>query len=79
LGFEHPFTGEYLAFTDYLPQDLSDALHRLEKRTLGRTPAGEEVLSALAQAAARGGILDYGGYGDSDADKGSDAPSESDH
>ena len=57
LGFEHPSTGAYLQFTDYLPGDLHGALARLQDRTLGRTPAGEEVIAALNEAKAQGGIL----------------------
>ena len=57
LGFEHPSTGEYLLFTDYLPDDLSAALARLDGRTLGRTPAGDEVIAALESARKVGGDL----------------------
>ena len=57
LGFVHPSTGEYLEFTDFLPNDLQAALDRLEGRSIGRTPAGEEVLSALQAAANSGGLF----------------------
>ena len=57
LGFVHPSTGEYLQFTDYLPGDLQAALGRIESRTIGRTPAGEEVIAALGEAAAARGLL----------------------
>ena len=57
LGFAHPSTGEYLQFTDYLPGDLQAALGRIESRTIGRTPAGEEVIAALGEAAAARGLL----------------------
>ncbi len=57
LGFAHPSTGEYLQFTDDLPNALQAALGRLEGRTLGRTPAGDEVLAAIAEARESGGLL----------------------
>lgn len=57
LGFEHPSTHEYLAFTDYLPGDLAAALSRLDGRSLGRTPAGDEVMNALETARIDGGTL----------------------
>ena len=57
LGFAHPSNGEYLLFTDYLPEDLQMALDKLEGRSIGRTKAGDEVLSALSEAASAGGTL----------------------
>lgn len=62
LGFEHPCTGEYLAFTDFLPGDLAAALDRLDDREIETTEAGVEVLSALSSAHDCGGILTYGTY-----------------
>lgn len=59
LGFAHPSTGEYLQFTDYLPEDLAAALDRLATRSIGRTPAGDEVYAALARATADRGTLEY--------------------
>lgn len=58
LGFEHPSTGEYLQFTDYLPGDLEAALGRLSGRSIGRTPAGDEVMASLTSAKATGGTLE---------------------
>jgi 23S rRNA pseudouridine1911/1915/1917 synthase len=57
LGFAHPGTGEYLLFTDYLPNDLHAALERLQGRSMGRTPAGDEVMAALEAARVAGGTL----------------------
>lgn len=57
LGFEHPFSGEYLEFTDFLPGDLAAALGRIGDRLFQTTPVGEEVLSSLARAKAEGGLL----------------------
>ena len=58
LGFEHPSTGEYLLFCDYLPADLEAAFARIADRSIGRTAAGEEVLAALSEAKAQGGVLE---------------------
>ena len=60
LGFAHPSTGEYLEFTDYLPSDLQAALDKLDGRSIGRTPAGEEVMAALQAASEAGGLLSRG-------------------
>ena len=44
LAFEHPITGEQLAFQDRLPLDLAYALDEIAPRSEGRTAAGEELL-----------------------------------
>jgi 23S rRNA pseudouridine1911/1915/1917 synthase len=44
LEFTHPLTGEQLSFLDPLPPDLTEALTRIEAESMGRTPAGEELL-----------------------------------
>ena len=43
VAFDHPVTGEHIALTDRLPEDLADALASLTDRSMGRTPAGEEI------------------------------------
>ena len=48
VAFDHPVTGEHIALTDRLPEDLSDALASLSDRSMGRTPAGEEVCPRIA-------------------------------
>lgn len=50
IKLTHPATGEELSFVDNLPRDLSEALGKLSTRSMGRTPAGEEV-AALMDAA----------------------------
>ncbi len=47
IAFDHPVTGERIALTDNLPDDLAEALASLEDRSMGRTPAGEDVLARL--------------------------------
>ncbi len=47
LAFDHPETGERLAFVDPLPADLATALEGLADRSLGRTAAGERLGDAL--------------------------------
>lgn len=44
IAFAHPVTAEELRFFDGLPADLQDVLDSLAPRSMGRTPAGEEVL-----------------------------------
>lgn len=48
IAFEHPVTGEPMAFADNLPRDLRDALDSLAERSLGRTEAGREVAELMA-------------------------------
>lgn len=48
IAFEHPTTGEPMAFADNLPRDLRDALDSLAERSLGRTEAGREVAELMA-------------------------------
>lgn len=43
LSFDHPETGERLAFADHLPQDLREVLDALSTRSEGLTDAGREV------------------------------------
>jgi 23S rRNA pseudouridine1911/1915/1917 synthase len=45
LRFTHPLTGQELNFSDPLPDDLQEALERIEGESLGRTAAGETALS----------------------------------
>mgnify|MGYP001660362222 CR=1 FL=1 len=47
-GFEHPTTGEPMAFADNLPRDLQEALDSLAARSLGKTEAGREVAELMA-------------------------------
>ena len=47
IAFEHPVTGEHLAFTDPLPLDLAEAIGQLKDRSEGRTVAGDEVLAGI--------------------------------
>ena len=51
IAFAHPATGEELRFFDALPVDLQDALDGLAPRSMGRTPAGEDVRELLAHPA----------------------------
>ena len=50
LEFEHPITGKHLSFADALPMDLLDVLENLKARSEGRTEAGKEIHSLLADA-----------------------------
>ncbi len=50
LAFDHPVTGERLAFLDSLPDDLAEALGGLADRSEGRTAAGDEAFARLAEA-----------------------------
>ena len=50
LKFEHPVSGKLLTFADALPTDLHDVLENLQERSEGRTEAGEEINSLLADA-----------------------------
>lgn len=52
VGFDHPMTGEHLAFVDRLPDDLQRALDGLAGRSRGRTAAGIEVFGELEAAPA---------------------------
>ena len=47
LAFEHPITGEQLAFKDRLPPDLAYALEEIAPRSEGRTAAGKELLGEV--------------------------------
>lgn len=48
IAFEHPTTGEPMAFADNLPRDLQEALAALAVRSLGKTDAGREVAELMA-------------------------------
>ena len=48
IAFEHPTTGEPMAFADNLPRDLQEALDTLAERSLGKTDAGREVAELMA-------------------------------
>lgn len=54
LEFDHPTTGERLAFFDPLPADLAKVLREIEPDSMGRTEAGDEVFALLEGASARG-------------------------
>lgn len=47
LTFDHPLTGEELHFVDDLPQDLAHILKELAPRSIGRTPAGDEIFATI--------------------------------
>ncbi len=44
IAFVHPVTHEHIELFDELPADLTDALATIESGSMGRTPAGLEVL-----------------------------------
>lgn len=50
LAFDHPITGERLAFADNLADDLADVLESLAERSLGATEFGRAVAEDLASA-----------------------------
>ncbi|KAF0207522.1 MAG: RluA family pseudouridine synthase [Actinomycetota bacterium] len=50
LSFEHPATGEALDFLDPLTDDLASRLRALEPESMGRTPAGDEVMPLVMPA-----------------------------
>lgn len=52
IGFTHPVTGAELSFADNVPRDLAEALDGLAPRSMGRTPAGEEVAALMARSPA---------------------------
>lgn len=47
IQFEHPTTGELLSFVDPPPADLARVLTDIEPDSMGRTPAGDEVIALL--------------------------------
>ncbi len=47
LEFDHPVTGQHLAYYDKLPSDLVEVLDGLAPRSMGRTAVGEEVCAQL--------------------------------
>lgn len=47
VAFDHPVTGERISLADALPADLCEALVSLDGRSMGRTPAGEELCPQL--------------------------------
>ncbi|MHB8049674.1 MAG: RluA family pseudouridine synthase [Coriobacteriia bacterium] len=50
IGFDHPVTGERIDLLDLLPDDLAKCLRTLEPESMGRTPAGDEVIGLVLQA-----------------------------
>ena len=50
VGFEHPVSHEFLEFNDALPADLHAVLTALQKRSTGRTQAGNELFERLQHA-----------------------------
>ena len=49
VRFNHPVNGEPIECRDELPWDLAAALEELEERSLGRTPAGDDIIPQLLQ------------------------------
>lgn len=47
LMFEHPRTSESFEFADELPDDLCQAIERVQDRSMGRTIVGEEICPQL--------------------------------
>lgn len=47
VSFAHPVTGETIECRDTLPWDLAAVLEEIEPLSLGRTPAGEEIVPQL--------------------------------
>ena len=47
IAFDHPATGEHIALTDRLPDDLAATLAGLSDRSMGRTAAGELIVGML--------------------------------
>ena len=47
VRFAHPVTGEEIECRDTLPWDLAAALEEIEDTSLGRTPAGDEIVPQL--------------------------------
>ena len=47
IEFDHPMTGELVSMADHLPDDLAEVLGGLEGRSMGRTPAGDEIVPQL--------------------------------
>lgn len=54
LAFDHPITGQHLEFIDTLPEDLSEVLKGLESRSMGRTDAGQSIITAMQTRALEG-------------------------
>ena len=44
IAFNHPVTGERIDLVDPLPEDLASRLRALDPESMGRTPAGAEVI-----------------------------------
>lgn len=47
IAFDHPLTGERIDLTDPLPPELAGRLRALADTSMGRTEAGDEVLSLI--------------------------------
>lgn len=47
IAFDHPVTGERIALTDGLPEDLATAFRSIADRSAGVTAAGEEILPRI--------------------------------
>ena len=54
LSFDHPITGEKMSFQDKIPFDLEAVLDSIADRSLGRTPAGQELLGESASNCSNG-------------------------
>ncbi len=50
LEFDHPLSGEPMAFVDSLPDDLAEVLDSLGDRSMGRTVRGEEIFEVIGAA-----------------------------
>ena len=47
VSFAHPVTGEEIERRDTLPDDLLDVLQEIQPLSMGRTPAGDEIVPQL--------------------------------
>jgi 23S rRNA pseudouridine1911/1915/1917 synthase len=47
LQFDHPVSGERICLIDPLPLDLAGALSSIAERSVGRTPAGQEIVPTV--------------------------------
>ena len=47
IAFDHPATGRHIEYADVLPDDLLAILEALEERSMGRTPAGEDICPVI--------------------------------
>lgn len=62
IEFEHPLSQKHMLFYDALPCDLQEVLDGLASRSMGRTSAGEEILSQLDRSPRQPEDLTFGYY-----------------